>query len=516
MQLYRLFHTIVHLRPIQLYYQLRYRLYRSNFKLYTHATTNSKRMDEWIDKYDCCKGDEFSFLNLSSSFSSWNDAKNGMLWAYNLNYMDYLWQPSSTVSFRKKWIDKFIADFDTNRVGQDPYPIALRGINWIKTFVANPELATSERLSHLYSQYKLLQKRVEYHLLGNHLLEDAYSLFFAAIYFEDNDFYRLSSKLLRRELKEQILSDGAHYEQSPMYHCILLDRLLDCYNISKHNIVFNGQTEMTSFLAYYAEKMLGHLESIIYKGGDYPFFNDAALGIAPLPNDLFYYARRLELTWQPIALRECGYRKLRNRHMECFLDVGNITATYQPGHSHADTFNFELRIEGSPLVVDTGISTYNKTLRREYERSTMAHNTVTIADKSSSEVWSGFRVAKRARVKIEKDLPNCVSASHNGYGRNTHHRTFNIYDEMLRIEDRVAGSTDAVGRIYLDPAVKVLSVTDKQVRTNISIINIEHAKSVTIKDCYISREYNKLNKTQVIECVFNTNMCISIERTLQK
>ena len=41
---------------------------------------------------------------------------------------------------------------------------------------------------------------------------------------------RKAARLLKRELKREILRDGAHYEQSPMYHCILLDRLLDCIN----------------------------------------------------------------------------------------------------------------------------------------------------------------------------------------------------------------------------------------------------------------------------------------------
>ena len=44
--------------------------------------------------------------------------------------------------------------------------------------------------------------------------------------------YDKASCLLYKELDEQILPDGSHYEQSPMYHCILLDRLLDCYNAS--------------------------------------------------------------------------------------------------------------------------------------------------------------------------------------------------------------------------------------------------------------------------------------------
>ena len=73
---------------------------------------------------------------------------------------------------------------------------------------------------------------------------------------------------------------------------------------------------------------------------------------------------------------ECGYRRLQGSRQEAIIDVGNITATYQPGHTHADTFTYELHIDDCPVIVDTGISTYNKTPRRLYERSTQAHNTV--------------------------------------------------------------------------------------------------------------------------------------------
>lgn len=34
--------------------------------------------------------------------------------------------------------------------------------------------------------------------------------------------------------------------------------------------------------------------------------------------------------------------------------------------------------------MDTGISTYEKTARRQYERGTAAHNTVVLGDKNSS------------------------------------------------------------------------------------------------------------------------------------
>ena len=36
----------------------------------------------------------------------------------------------------------------------------------------------------LYNHYQLLLNNLEYHLLGNHLLENAFSLLFGAYYFQ--------------------------------------------------------------------------------------------------------------------------------------------------------------------------------------------------------------------------------------------------------------------------------------------------------------------------------------------
>ena len=41
---------------------------------------------------------------------------------------------------------------------------------------------------------------------------------------------------------------------------------------------------------------------------------------------------------------------------------------------------------------------------RQYERATHSHNTVKIGSKEQTQVWGGFRVAKRAKIThlIEK------------------------------------------------------------------------------------------------------------------
>lgn len=377
--------TIKHLRLKQIYYQLYYRLFSHKLMEYNVPRQSSLRMVSVIAKWYCYNVPKtFTFLNLIGDFKSWNDVSHGMLWAYNLNYMDWLLQPDMTFEQGSEWVERFITDLPTNRIGLDPYPIALRSINWIKFIGRHHKKVESNRLQRwndsLYAQCKLLERKLEYQLLGNHLLEDAYALFIASIYFSDKKMYDKASCLLYKELDEQILPDGSHYEQSPMYHCILLDRLLDCYNAS----INRGHEKMCELLKLYVVRMLGHLESIVWKDDTIPLLNDSAYGIAPTVSELRAYAKRLKLEWTPLPMKECGYRKLCSTHLEAVVDVGNITATYQPGHSHADTFNYELRIDCRPFVVDTGISTYNKTARRQYERSTSAHNTVTVGNKDSS------------------------------------------------------------------------------------------------------------------------------------
>lgn len=505
--------TIKHLRLKQIYYQLYYRLFSHKLMEYNVPRQSSLRMVSVIAKWYCYNVPKtFTFLNLIGDFKSWNDVSHGMLWAYNLNYMDWLLQPDMTFEQGSEWVERFITDLPTNRIGLDPYPIALRSINWIKFIGRHHKKVESNRLQRwndsLYAQCKLLERKLEYQLLGNHLLEDAYALFIASIYFSDKKMYDKASCLLYKELDEQILPDGSHYEQSPMYHCILLDRLLDCYNAS----INRGHEKMCELLKLYVVRMLGHLESIVWKDDTIPLLNDSAYGIAPTVSELRAYAKRLKLEWTPLPMKECGYRKLCSTHLEAVVDVGNITATYQPGHSHADTFNYELRIDCRPFVVDTGISTYNKTARRQYERSTSAHNTVTVGYKDSSEVWGGFRMGKRAKVRVLSDTENEIMAEHDGFKGCIHQRKFTINDDVFTINDKIVGNnmTECISYIHFAPDIEVLAISSTEIRTNRANIAVSGANSIEIINDFVSVEYNRLEPSKTIKIVFCRNLTYQI------
>ena len=424
-------------------------------------------------------------MNLEHEFAGWNFTDDGMLWAYNQNYFDWINQDGISDTEGCKWIDRFIKDLPGNKVGLDSYPIALRSINWIKFFCQYTECATKERLDSLYSQIKLLEKKLEYHLLGNHLLEDAYALYIGASYFQDAKLLKKAKKLLAAQLKEQVLPDGAHYEQSPMYHCILLDRLLDCININT-----------TPELEKYASRMLGHLNSIAWSEGSIPLLNDSSNGIAPTPQQIFDYSKRLGIKWCAIPMKECGYRKLVDGGLEAVVDVGSISASYQPGHTHADSLNYALQIEGKMFVVDTGISTYNKTERRQLERSTVAHNCVSVDSKDSSEVWGGFRVGRRCQTSILKDNEKQIDAVHNGFEMPCK-RQFGTCDGVFSVEDWYEG--EAVSYIHL-----AAEADEKR-------ISVEDAKEIEIKPWKYSVEYNRFIEGKVMEIKFQGHCKYTIQ-----
>src|SRR5690606_31821478 len=118
-------------------------------------------------------------------------------------------------------------------------------------------------------------------------------------------------------------------------------------------------------------------------------------------------------------LSSSGYYRAQTASAVAVFDAGPLGPDYLPAHGHADTLTFELSLNGQRVVVDSGVSTYETGPQRDRERSTAAHNTVTIDGENSSEVWASFRVGRRASVfdvrTAEGEDDIVVSATHDGY-----------------------------------------------------------------------------------------------------
>lgn len=457
-----------------------------------------------------------TFLNISHKFCGvWDERSHGDLWRYNLNYMDFLLQSSLTVEEGCAMIENFIDAAHDNSIADDSYPISLRGINWIKFVSMHKSVLGEDFLrktdTFLYSQYRILSRRTERHLLANHYLENAFSLLFAALYFRDSGFWKRASDIISRQLPEQILSDGAHFELSPMYHCIILERLLDCYNLLCNNAAgaFAGTVTLRALMLDKARAMLSWLDAVAV-GDAIPLLNDSAMNVALSAPALRAYASRLGIAWDKGCLGESGYRHVKRERYELIVDMAPIGVSYNPGHSHADTGTFLLWCGGEPLIVDTGTSTYTACERRFYERSTRAHNTVVVNGISSSEVWGAFRCARRATPVLLSDGPECYSFRHDGYSAQgvCCIREFCCKEDSLEITDTVEGSTQAecMAYFHLSPGTGVADVAQGLVLTSKALFSFAGFTSVYVEDVHVACEYNTLLPSKCICVAFKGNL----------
>lgn len=517
--------TVKYLKMKQVYYRLYY-LCRKKYRQLTDFSyppnierkSFSLKLAKVVQSGKSFDGNTFTFLNMPVDFQDridWNYSKCGKLWNYNLNYFEYLQQASMDSETGSALVNDFINNITGNKGGIEPYPTSLRTVNWIK-FFSEYNITDSSFDASLYAQYKMLLDNIECHLMGNHLLENGFSLLFGAYYFRDKLFYKKAKKILITELNEQILADGAHFELSPMYHQIVLSRVLDCVNLLKNND--EKQQQLLEFFIEKASVMLQWLNNISFSNGDIPMVNDSSLDIAPNTKSLNDYAETLGVKCNKTAsgLSDSGYRKYSATDYELLVDAGNIGPDYLLAHAHSDTFNFVLHIKGRPVIIDTGISTYEKNEQRQLERSTASHNTVMIENAEQSRIWNGFRVAERAKVVILNETSNSIEAEHNGYKKMgiSHKRRFECRENEINIQDIILShrkNKKNIGRAYLHfhPSI-VPKIENNSIKVSAATIVINNSDSIYIEEYPFANGFNKITPAKMVVILFSDKLSMKI------
>lgn len=479
-------HTLKHLRPIQITGRLRFKLARPRPELSRAPKLNSlggswKKPAERPQSLS--SPGVFLFLRQSGSLDEdgWDNPDREKLWRYNQHYFDDLNARGAVA--RSEWhrdlIDRWIAENPPGiGSGWEPYPTSLRIVNWVKWSLSGATL-TDEAIHSLAVKARWLTRKLEWHLLGNHLFANAKALVFAGLFFEGNEadsWLRLGRENLLKELPEQILPDGGQFELSPMYHALALEDVLDLINILRA-ASRPGNEVLTTALEDRVEPMLAWLAAMSHPDDRIAFFNDAAFGIAPDNAELRAYAQRLGFQTSPPAgdltsLEDSGYVRLSAGPAMVVADLAEVGPSYLPGHAHADTLSFECSVFGRRLIVNSGTSVYGTGVERLRQRGTAAHSTVVVRDENSSEVWGGFRVARRAHIlrrswrRDGEELT--VQATHDGYTRlragPKHSRTWRLLDGGLTIIDQVAPADEAKAIFHIHPDVTVDQETSRSGR----------------------------------------------------
>lgn len=475
----RYFHTLRYLRPSQIAHQVVHRVRRAKLDL-SPPPAFAPRADTWImpaRREPSMEGvGLFRFLGEAGSYRDigWSGDEMPLLWRYNQHYFDDL--NAADAPSRDAWQRSAIADWLAQNApgsapGYDPYTTSLRLVNWAKWLLGGAEPVDGMQAS-MAVQARLLMQRLEYHVRGNHLLSNGKALVFAGALFtgdEADRWLRRGLAILRKELPEQVLGDGGNYERSTMYHALCFEDVLDLINLARAR---PGRIprELTETMRQMAGPMRFWLDTMCHPDGEIAHFNDAAIGIAPSPAELRRYADALKVEARPgrdvervagqaVWLRASGYVRVERDNAVLLCDLAPLGPDYLPAHGHADTLSFELSVHGQRLVVNGGTSRYGVGPERHAERGTGAHSTVQVSGEDSSEVWGGFRVARRAKpfdlVVRESEGVIEVAGSHDGYARlpekPIHRRSWSMGERRLEITDSVAPQAPAIAQFVIHP-----------------------------------------------------------------
>lgn len=473
------FHTIKYLQFSQIYF----RIYRKFIKAKVIENFKGElplRNDRFMS---VSLFDEKITTDLSATFLNhtvqlnlphdWNDESHSKLWTYNLHYFEDLLAENAKAKheFHIALLDRWLVDNPVGKGnGWEPYTISLRISNIMKAWQAGLPLSKRHFIS-LYEQASYLSTCLEKHLKGNHLLVNLKALLFAGIILHNNRWLKIAVNGLRSEISEQTLSDGANFELTPMYHSLILVDMLDMFNLCQ---AYRGSADpgLVDELQACIPKMLYFMSLMAHNDGGVSFFNDSVDGIAPSMSRIQAYATKLGFLGfsfdasklQVVDASDSGYMIASNKGTKIIFDAANVGPDYIPGHAHADTLSFELSIGDERVFVNSGISKYGSDYDRLHERSTAAHNTVEVDGLNSSQVWSGFRVAKRAQVidrsAIRVGETAVLKASHTGYDTiyngPIHTRTLCLENGALTVLDELEGIFEnAKARFYFHPNLKV-------------------------------------------------------------
>ena len=449
---------------------------------------------------DALARNEFFFINERHKvdLSSWNVPEASHLWNFNLHYFEFciplasryaLGGDREDVDQFKRLVLTWIASCKYP-VGDawHPYTISLRLVNWLICIdlfgdsLAEDSIFLETLYESMYRQYRHLLANQEKHLLANHYFENLKTLLICTLLFDEDDIRAIVERDFLKQLDEQILPDGVHYERSMMYHKLILEGLLRV-ELAYRSIGESAPTKVATKV----KQMLDAMASIERGMGKTPFFNDAADGVAKECTALTLACRDV-YGYEPddtkTSFSDSGFYKLYDGNVALIFFAGEPGPPYMLGHAHCDLLSFELSIEGKPVIVNSGTYAYQSDLRG-YFRSTAAHNTATVNDEEQMECWAEHRVARGIRDVRASVVESCrIKASFLNCRNRFHSREISLCDDVLTIKDVFGGKPGRlVSFIHFGPDISMTGDCISSKGTK-KIISYSYSNCIGLKYSY--------------------------------
>ena len=503
-------------RQLRRFYRPAYRARTSSVRLNNAAgplldVLRQRREHLWPNRQDAeslaaINCGEFRFLNQTLDLAA--DSQSGLeglnwqpdaprLWRFHLHYHESLLELAGQEGPDVAWqlVESWLGDIGNQTPHADPdswhpFCLSMRLPNWLMLAgtEAMPNSLSQQFWKSVSEQVDWLWQNPEWDLGGNHLLENLRTLAIADAVLEgDVRIHRTELyRWIDREIETQVLPTGEHFERTPTYHALMLLAVLEIAEAAE----LVGQRCMA---AEASVRMADFLETVLHPDGGIPLFGDSVFAETPDPGSLIR-----SLGFQPGKTKSTSgllsrddsanddywvWRSgLGSVQEHCLIfDTGNAACDLLPAHAHADLLCVSASAYGKRFLVDTGTFDYEDTPQRAHCRSTFAHNTARVNDRSQFDVWSRFRMGRRGHVRgktmgIGEGFGWCL-AWHDAYADTGVRRTCRLIvvdeDHPTGFRWLIADWIDATAShqisspLHIGPAFKVATID-----TNLSICHL--------------------------------------------
>jgi hypothetical protein len=512
--LVRYFFTIKDLKFRQILYRAYGYIWRPKFKrIKSHEhdfATPNKRVD-FVPKSTII-GDRIIILGKHLQLNDFFDPQTYSsflpLEQFTLHYMDFLLDSTFDVKTVRDFAEYYENHPDLP-YAYAPYAVSMRLINWLKA--SHHASFDSFIINHIEKLGQFLRRNKEFHLLGNHLLKNIKSLIFYHIYFRhDQKFLNSELRLLEAQLNEQIHPDGWHFERTPTYQLVVLEDLLDIYNILPRSVASNTADILK-------ETIKRMLEATFYWEEEYPLMNDSSYWSAPRPSTIHRYAQSLgfDLHVPQAALAhypDAGYFAFLRPEFTLWIDAGDLGPGYLAGHAHNDSLSFLLYEHNSVLFGDTGACSYQDPSLRNSARSVKSHNTVMIENIEPSEFWGSFRYARKIKLISREISINKLRAAVS-YRNRRHERIWEINNNTITITDEVSGKY-ATAFFHIAPGLNVSLDTDSKraiIRRGERIVaEVKSDNKFSVSESICCHNINDIQRRPLLSVEFSKEHCTEI------
>ena len=370
-----------------------------------------QRRSLWPHRAECAsqiaEGD-FQFLNATRRLArreqpqeiDWNpDAPR--LWRFHLQCHEYLPDVAATASAEISYalLRSWLAEprHQSPCVDPDawhPFCISRRLPVWLSLLAEHepPDDLRDRIWSSLAAQVTWLSRNCEWDLGGNHLLENLTALYLAESFLDleaDDCSLGFVAPRLLRELKEQVLPSGEHYERAPTYHALMMVCVAECSVASGFRDA-PERKEIESTL----QRMTEFARWIELPSGQLPLLGDSARDETPDVIRLSDWAEKIAGEPTVNCAVQSDYWVARTERGDRLLfETGPLACDHLPAHGHADLTQIVASLGGRDAIVDTGNFDYEPGAIRQQCRGTEAHNVLDLGQ--HCDIWSTFRMGRR-------------------------------------------------------------------------------------------------------------------------